>query len=972
MRKFTYLLSLFLIMVGTATAQTYVTPGTEKVLTSENLRALTTETPIILGPVQTDVYGQWYDGSSSTTYATSGTTVTEANVFVWVPILNGEGAATGTGYLKKRTAEDDAAYLQTSNITTFGAQSSAQVFYPVTPVHSTGTGNATFNNGNIVSDYTEANLVRLVCGSSEGTTWFNFNGRQYNSGNGIWTAMEVRNASDIQTVATHTIGKAIVSADDLRAGYKYLIRNISASRSGYVYVDAAATSENLKTSSISGNSFGNEYVFTAEAAEGGVYLKANNGEYIPSATGDNLNTSATAAVVTVAYKGGNYPKTTLNLMVNGNYCNVNPGKMCVWNDVNDVNGVWEIIPVDASDFVTVSVKGQLNANNSQTVDMGVIGSYNYLPNQWAVGDASGYDYIAAGEAVQLADGAAEVTVPFTENMPFVASASFADAKWYMVNMHSNESNYMWTATVTGGTPALTVVNKGSVYKETAAPDDTRLWCFIGNAWEGFKIYNKAVGSAYTMNKTTDGDNAISWGEAATGTCYLVKKTASSYIPSGFCFLPIGHSYYLNHRQPNIQGWTARDEGSTCRAFAPDAFLLNYAADIPAGPANSLGTAQYFNAEGKFESFNNAIAAANADHFNATATTNLVTILTDYATSDANATTNAATITDGGYYRLMNYNYKTYMTSGLNGANNALWGGLSATNAAGTAGTIVKITADGSNYKMSTQGLEFGEVSKSTQVNLKGEGILTGKASFTITATNNLFVFKDVSTGVTNNLDLRCLHCDGSNQIVGWEAVAEASKWYVIPATTLDLPLNTVEGKSYATTYLPFDVSLPANVKAYIVTAAEGGKATVSEVADIPANQGVVLVSETAAKATLTLGSASANCTDNILSGTNPRFTIEENAKSNYYIFGNGGDGVGFYHPNNTTLKENRAFLPASVVTVSGSVNGFKLDFGGVNTGIEATIQADEANATYYDLSGRRVIRPAKGIYVKNGRKVYVK
>lgn len=824
MRKITYLLSLFLMMMGTAMAQTYATPGTEKVLTSENLRAL---------------------------------------------------------------------------------------------------------------------------------------------------IMEVRNATDIQTPVAHTVGEPILDAADLRAGYKYLIRNISASRSGYVYVDAEATSENLKTGAISDNTFADKYIFTAEAAEGGVYLKASNGEYIPSATGGNLNTSATPAVVTIAQKGGSYPKTTLNLMVNGNYCNVNPGKMCIWNDVNDVNGVWEIIPVDASDFVTVSVKGQLNANNSQTVDMGVIGSYNYLPNQWAVGDASGYDYIAAGEAVQLADGAAEVTVPFTENMPFVASASFADAKWYMVNMHSNESNYMWTATVTGGTPALTVVNKGSVYKETAAPDDTRLWCFIGNAWEGFKIYNKAVGSAYTMNKTTDGDNAISWGEAATGTCYLVKKTASSYIPSGFCFLPIGHSYYLNHRQPNIQGWTARDEGSTCRAFAPDAFLLNYAADIPAGPANSLGTAQYFNAEGKFESFNSAIAAANADHFNAEATANLATILTDYASSDANAT-NAATITDGGYYRLMNYNYKTYMTSGLNGANNALWGGLSAAEAPGTAGTIVKITADGSNHKMSTQGLEFGEVSKSTQVNLKGEGILTGKASFTITATNNLFVFKDVSTGVTNNLDLRCLHCDGSNQIVGWEAVANASKWYVIPATTLDLPLNTVEGKSYATTYLPFDVTLPADVKAYIVTEAKGGKATVSEVTDIPANQGVVLVSETAAsKATLTLGTASADCTGNKLSGTNPRLTIEESEKSNYYIFGNGGAGVGFYHPNRTTLKENRAFLPAS--EVSGiAVNGFKLDFGGVNTGIEAVIQADEANATYYDLSGRRVIRPAKGIYVKNGRKVYVK
>ena len=580
------------------------------------------------------------------------------------------------------------------------------------------------------------------------------------------------------------------------------------------------------------------------------------------------------------------------------------------------------------------------------------------------------DFYLAYGSTDVATVTAETTtinVTCTAQTPFVISENFENAKWYMVNMHSNQSNLMWTATMTDGNPTLTVVDKESVYKETTAPDDTRLWCFVGDIC-GFKIYNKAVGSAYTMNKTSDGDNAISWGTAESGTLYRLQKTASNVITNGFCFLPNGHSNYLNHRGTTIQGWTSRDEGSTCRAFTPDAFLLNYAADIPAGPANSLGTAKYFNAEGKFESYNSAMNAANADHFNATAAANLAGILTEYASDEDNATTNAATITSGSYYRLMNYNYKTYMTSGLNGANNALWGGLSATDAAGTAGTIVKFTADGDNYKMSTQGLEFGAVSKSTHVNLTGGG------RFTITATNNLFVFKDVSTGITSDLNHRYLHCDGSNKIVGWEAVANASKWYVIPATTLDLPLNTVEGKSYATTYLPFDVTLPDNVKAYIVTEAEDGKATISEVADIPANQGVVLVSETAAaKATLTLGTASANCTGNKLSGTNPRKTIAESEKSNYYIFGNGGTGVGFYHPNSNTLKENRAYLPASVVTVSGgSVNGFQLDFGGVNTGIEAAIQADEANATYYDLSGRRVIRPAKGIYVKNGRKVYVK
>ena len=545
-------------------------------------------------------------------------------------------------------------------------------------------------------------------------------------------------------------------------------------------------------------------------------------------------------------------------------------------------------------------------------------------------------------------------------LPIVISGSYENATWYMVNMHSNESNYMWTATTTTeGNPALSVVNKGSVYKETTAPDDTRLWCFVGDIF-GFKIYNKAVGSAYTMNKTSDGDNAISWGAAESGTLYQLQKTATS-ISNGFCFLPVGHSHYLNHRQPTIQGWNKRDEGSTCRAFAPDAFLLNYAADMPAGPANSLGTAKYFNTAGRFESLNNAIAAANADHLSATATANLEAILADYTSDPANATPNAATITDGGYYRLMNYMYKTYMTSGLDGTNNALWGGLSAADAPSTAGTIVKITADGGNYKMSTQGLDFGAVSTSAHVNLTGGG------SFTITATNNKYVFEDVSS----TEGYRCLHCDGYNKIVGWEAVANASKWYVIPATTLDLPLNTVDSKSYATTYLPFDVTLPADVKAYIVTEAEGGKATVSEVTDIPANQGVVLVSETAAStATLTLGTASANCTSNILSGTNPRITIEESAKNDYYIFGNGDNGVGFYHPNSTTLKENRAYLPAS--RVSGGGMAIALDFGGINTGIEAAIQTDEANAAYYDLSGRRVMRPTKGIYVKNGRKVYVK
>ena len=164
------------------------------------------------------------------------------------------------------------------------------------------------------------------------------------------------------------------------------------------------------------------------------------------------------------------------------------------------------------------------------------------------------------------------------------------------------------------------------------------------------------------------------------------------------------------------------------------------------------------------------------------------------------------------------------------------------------------------------------------------------------------------------------------------------------------------------------------MKAYIVNHAADGVATVSEVADVPANQGVVLVGQNASvtSVALTLGTANADCKGNLLSGTNPQLAIDEAAKANYFIFGNGDNGVGFYHPNSTTLKENRAFLPADNVSAGSSASGFRLDFGGEITGIDAAIQADDANATYYDLSGRRVNRPAKGLYVKDGKKIYVK
>lgn len=197
----------------------------------------------------------------------------------------------------------------------------------------------------------------------------------------------------------------------------------------------------------------------------------------------------------------------------------------------------------------------------------------------------------------------------------------------------------------------------------------------------------------------------------------------------------------------------------------------------------------------------------------------------------------------------------------------------------------------------------------------------------------------------------------------------------MPVKELIVDLNPVGSHTYATTFLPYDFTLDSrcNVKAYKVTHAEGDVAKTMQVEDIAAEEGVILVGDTEEDNFLLLipGTATSDFRDNILVGTTTRLTFEEEWKESILVLGNGINGIGFYNPSSTTLKENRAYLTAGAVT-GDATNGLRLEFGGEPTGITATETLNNANAPIYDLSGRRVANPVKGIYVKGGKKIYVK
>lgn len=173
---------------------------------------------------------------------------------------------------------------------------------------------------------------------------------------------------------------------------------------------------------------------------------------------------------------------------------------------------------------------------------------------------------------------------------------------------------------------------------------------------------------------------------------------------------------------------------------------------------------------------------------------------------------------------------------------------------------------------------------------------------------------------------------------------------------------------YATVAAPVALNIPADVKAYTVKV-DGKVAKLTEITGgvIPAGVAAVIEKTGAGESyefTFAPSGSTANAND--LQGVYVETTIPD--ENNAYVLANGTKGVGFYLLSETerVLGANKAYL--SVPNDAAGVKAFVLDLGDL-TGINSTEVAGEE--VYYDLQGRRVLKPVKGIYVtKSGKKVF--
>lgn len=172
--------------------------------------------------------------------------------------------------------------------------------------------------------------------------------------------------------------------------------------------------------------------------------------------------------------------------------------------------------------------------------------------------------------------------------------------------------------------------------------------------------------------------------------------------------------------------------------------------------------------------------------------------------------------------------------------------------------------------------------------------------------------------------------------------------------------------SYCCEY-PLEFTESDDVKAYAVTSASGNKATLTQVAGSVKGGVPLLLNGAPGEYSLTVAENSTNeVAGNLLKGTlSPTYVERETSEAINYGLKSGE----FHAVISGTMPAGKAYLP---ITKSAAAAGSKFVLVFEDTTGISQYQSVQSAAECYDLQGRRVDSPRKGVYVRNGKKVVIK
>lgn len=606
------------------------------------------------------------------------------------------------------------------------------------------------------------------------------------------------------------------------------------------------------------------------------------------------------------------------------------------------NAEWFIYPVTFEEPLSVTYHAIYNGGDKKQEQIKVLSSSapscptSFL-DEFVKPEGFYSDAACQTKITEITEDTHDIYVKMESPVKF--SESFGDAVWYYLNLRTSKQLYY---------PGESAGKAIDSYESATTGDDVK-WALIGNPYDGVKVINKVAGAEQYL--THSEGNKLSWNTEGNATTWRILT--HPYDSNGFM---------LRH-QVSETSYTTIYYGNN------EAGIIALTGPVTATNDNMKGGC--FDFTEVPEDYSNMVAEKITPYFESNVLNIYFGLTTDKANelkdtytywdgetvcsedeyTDLYEAVMAAIVypKDGDYYRIKNYGTQRYLGKEANNQ---------ATFESGEgASTIGYLTKADDGYSLSLQGAT---AYPSLTINVVAPGLATMKNN---NSNNSVYAF---------------LRNDANGGLREWSAESlentPGAYWSVEDAESITVSLNSIEGDDnyYATLCVPFALT-DGNGIAHTISV-EGMEANLTSTGGtIEAGLPVLLMgSESTATFSIVPGTPAVAPASSGLTGTFIAKTIDGAAD---YVLGTYGGRVGFFHWASSNLAANRAYIAASTLSSgngTSEVKGFYLNFDEMTDGVAAVEEATTEAPAIYNLAGQRVAKAVKGIYVVNGKKMWVK
>lgn len=736
------------------------------------------------------------------------------------------------------------------------------------------------------------------------------------------------------------IGTAITNVSQLTDGLTFLFYSTGKNR--YAYDAGEALSFNDSPPALN-NITVMPYVFVAHKVGDAWMFSTAEGRYISGFSG-GVSTGGEGITFTVTPSA---TEKSFNLY-NANssmYLNATNEKPVGWGD-SEGNSRYQIIPVTLTNsnkyYPVTYLCYESDGENIRLMD---IQTYAKTSNRLTPPAFTGFKRTAIKQANGEAFTATKVTEPtvavctYTRQLrkppvvpTTITDGEFADTtRWYRIRV--NEKYMQWSADAPG--------HYYLRYTSLPTMDDSDLWCFVGNNVNGYRIYNRAVGTSLPLA--------------------FMNEPLSSDLP----FLCDGA----------FNEWSISNGSSTGYWYVSPVGTKKqvYLCDDGQGKLSVYGSATNVSIDE---------AATEMQAFAETAAANLGSHVGQYVSAGVEALVNASegyVLSKAAFNTLQTaYNDFAHNASRVELCENMLYRFINVNASDATLRAEIDATVISQNEREESartqlwQLLPVGATDRYYLLNPES-GLFIGQTSsgktptLVKTPTTHSYTISNVPNTIAQ-WRLRdatyYVSLNDENAVVGGSASAEKARWFIEPVRTFTVEtVSNNEGIATATLFLPFAVELPEGISAMAVTAKGANSVELASFDSniVPANTPCVLISGSAGSFLLTETSAEGTSPDgNLLSGVAVRSNGDGN--TSYQLDANGN-----FTPATAMLAAYSAVLPRE----AGDAETLSLTS---LTGIEQLSVDELQNSSLYDLSGRRLLTAPRinGVYILNGKKILVR